>query len=732
MHLPPFIQDLGIILLAAGFFSLLFKKLNLPVVLGYLLAGFLVSPEVTFLPTVQEKDAIQVWAEIGVIFLLFCLGLEFSFKKLFKVGRGATITAVIEVPLMLGLGYIIGQFFGWSFIDSLFLGGMIAISSTTIIIRAVDELGLRQRGFVGLVFGVLIVEDLVAVLLLVLLSTIAVTNSFQGTDLLISTAKLGFFLSIWFLGGIFFVPWLLRHTRSLMNEEISLILSLGLCLLMVILANQAGFSSALGAFIMGSVLAETSDGEKIEHNLRSVKNLFAAIFFVSVGMLIEIDPILQYWNAILLISIAVILGKTMSVTLGALIGGQSIKTSIQSGMSLAQIGEFSFIIATLGLHLGVTSKFLYPVAVAVSALTTLTTPYLIRGSEPFYQWIHQKLPEGLKNRAVDDVKMESISYPSSSLKLDVFRLFFNSVVIIASGFSVKKWIFPVAVEYIKNQDSANLLCVVCAILLSSPSLWAIVNSSSLLQVQGYRMEDIKKLASQTFLALAARILFSLFMLGMLISQFISAFWSFLLVAICTLVAGFLGAHNFSKIYQWFEAQFLSHLHEKSDLKREKLISQLAPWDAHLSRLHVSPDSVLVGKKLSEIGVRENYGVTIAMIERGQRQIAAPRRDDFIMAHDQLLIIGTDDQLSQFAKLLETHLHKTVCNQQYELHSISLNKDHSWVGQSIRDSGIREITDGLVVGIERKGRRILNPDSSLLLDDGDHIWIVGDPLKISKL
>jgi CPA2 family monovalent cation:H+ antiporter-2 len=733
LHLPPFIQDLGIILLAAGFFGLLFKKLKQPIVLGYLLAGFFVSPEVTFLPTVREKLAIQIWAEIGVIVLLFCLGLDFSFKKLLKVGRGATITAVIEVPLMLGLGYLTGQFFGWSFIDSIFLGGIIAISSTTIIIRAVEELGLGQRGFVGLVFGILVVEDLVAVLLLVLLSTISVTNSFQGSDLLISTAKLGFFLSIWFLGGIFLVPWLMRKTRSLMNDETSLIVALGLCLLMVILANQAGFSSALGAFIMGSILAETSDGEKIEQNLRSVKNLFAAIFFVSVGMLIEIEPIIKYWDAILIISLILILGKTFSVSLGALIAGQSIKTSMQSGMSLAQIGEFSFIIATLGLNLGVTSKFLYPVAVAVSALTTLTTPYLIRASDPLYQWIQNKLPQKLKNRSVDDVKMESISYPNTSLHRDVFRLFFNSVVIVASGFAVKKWIFPFADQYFGNQETANFICAIVAIVLSAPSLWAIVNSSSFLQAEGYRIEDVKNLATQSFLALVARILFSLFMLAMLISQFISAFWSFSLVAVCTLICGFLGARNFSKIYQWLEFQFLSHLNEKQNTKKENLISQLAPWDAHLSRLKVGPNSIVVGKKLSEIGVREKYGVTIAMMERGQKQLAAPGRDDIIMAYDTLLIIGTDEQLEKFAQLIHTeNLEQDLSSHHpYELQDILLHSEHAWVGKSIRDSEIRELTDGLVVGIERKGRRILNPDSSMVLLDNDQLWIVGNPIKIQK-
>lgn len=733
------------ILLIAGVVTILFKKIGQPVVLGYLIAGFLVGPEVSFFPTVQEKDAIKIWAEIGVIVLLFGLGLEFSFKKLMAVGRGASITALTEVVFMLGLGFLTGQAFGWNSMDSLFLGGILSVSSTTIIIRAFDELGFRQRGFVQLVFGVLIVEDLVAILLLVLLSTIAVTHSFEGSQLLLSTAKLGFFLSIWFVAGIFLVPWFLRATRKFMNEETTLIVSLGLCLLMVTLATHAGFSAALGAFIMGSILAETPDGEKIEHTLKPVRDLFAAIFFVSVGMLIELEPLRGHWGAIVVVTLVTIFGKALSSSIGALMGGQSIRTSIQSGMSLAQIGEFSFIIATLGLNLKVISDFLYPLAVAVSAITTLTTPYLIRASDPVSLWLIGKLPPSIRNRAAGDIKSQSLSEQGSSGQGELLRLFLNTILVVAIGIAAKLLLFPFLEGRFGDGWIPEVVCITVSIFAALPFLWGIVNGAALMKARGYRIDDIRDLTTQALFMLGARLLMAHFLLAFLISQFVSAVWSFALVATIAIVVGYLGAKNFSKIYIWLERRFLSNLNERDVAERKRNnIPQLAPWDAHLSRVQVSPDSVLVARRLSEIGVREKYGVTVAMIERGSRQILAPRRDEFVMAFDRLIVIGTDEQLTRFAAVVEARVGDEEVGgapvggatipvaTKYELKSVSLGDHHRWVGKSIRDSGIREASDGLVVGLERAGQRILNPDATMTLEVGDDVWIVGDPGKITQL
>lgn len=734
MHLPALVQDLGIILIAAGIVTLFFKRIGQPVVLGYLLAGFLVGPEVSFLPTIQERDAIRVWAEIGVIFLLFGLGLEFSFKKLLAVGKGATVTAFTEVLFMLGLGYFVGQAFGWSSMDSLFLGGILSISSTTIIIRAFDELGFRQRRFVQLVFGVLIVEDLVAVLLLVLLSTVSITQSFEGLSLLMATAKLGFFLSIWFVGGIFLIPWFMRRIRPLMNEETSLIVSIGLCLLMVILATKAGFSPALGAFVMGSILAETPDGERIENTLRSVRDLFAAIFFVSVGMLIEIEPLKDHWVAVIVITFVTIVGKMLSTTMGALMGGQSIKSSVQSGLSLAQIGEFSFIIATLGLSLGVISNFLYPLAVAVSAITTLTTPYMIKNSDRFYQWLHLRLPQSLINRGLDNVRVETQSIPASLAKGPFIRLFFNTVIVVAIGFAGREWLMPFVEANTAFYEFGSWICLFVSLTLASPFLWAVVRGSDVLEHDHYRLEDVRALTSQALLAFGSRTLLSLFLLAFLVAQFVSALWALVLVIIIAALGGLLGAKNFSRFYRQLETRFIQHLNEKESKKNQKVMPALAPWDAHLSKIEVNPDSSFIGRTLAEIGVREKFGVTIAMIERGHRQLLAPKRDDVLMPFDKLISIGTDDQLTNFARVIESESQLVEVDEgvKYELQLLVLDADKPWVGRSIRESGLREAVDGLVVGLERAGERILNPDSSVQFQIGDLVWLVGNTEKIKAL
>ena len=381
-HLPTLIQDLALILAIAGVTTLLFKKLKQPVVLGYILAGILVGPNFSLLPSISDLEGVKVWADIGVIFLLFSLGLEFSFKKLMNIGGTAGVTGIFEIICMVALGYVTGKLMGWSSMDCIFLGGIIAISSTTIIIRSFDELGVKARKFAGVVLGVLVIEDLMAVLLMVLLSTLAVSRESAGMEMLYSVLKLAFFLFLWFLSGIFLIPGFLKWGRKIMNDETMLVISLGLCLLMVVAATYAGFSAPLGAFIMGSILAETPQAEKIEHLVQPVKNLFGAVFFVSVGLLIEPEMLMKYIGPVFILSFVVILGKTVNVTFGALLSGQPLKQSLQAGMSMAQIGEFSFIIATLGVSLQVTSDYLYPIAVGVSVITTFTTPYMIRLADP--------------------------------------------------------------------------------------------------------------------------------------------------------------------------------------------------------------------------------------------------------------------------------------------------------------------------------------------------------------
>lgn len=667
MHLPAIVQDLAVILVVAAVMTILFRAIKQPVVLGYIVAGFMVGPHFKWLPDVLDHESVKVWAEIGVIFLLFSLGLEFSFKKLARVGAPASITAVLEVVGMVGIGFVIGKVFGWSVMDSLFLGGILAISSTTIIIRAFQELGLKGRGFVSLVFGVLIVEDLVAILLMVMLSTVAVTRSFSGYEMLVSAGKLVFFLTLWFVAGIFLIPSFLKRTRKMLGEETLLVVAVGLCFLMVVLASQAGFSAALGAFIMGSILAETLEGERIEHLILPVKDLFGAVFFVSVGMLIDPQVLVTYAAPIAVITIATILGKVLTTATGALLSGQTLRHSVQAGMSLAQIGEFSFIIASLGLSLKVTSDFLYPIAISVSAVTTFTTPYLIKSTDKLVEALEKHLPtgvlQGLETWRLTVARRRAGGEENAWFKRMALRLVANGVVVLAIFLIADRLVVPrLEAQFPEDQSLARNIGWALAATAAAPFLWALTYNR----------------------------------LG--------------------------GERLFGAPYRWLENRFVVNLNEKDQAQK---MPPLAPWDAHLAKVRVSPDSSLVGRPFKEAQIRERFGVTVALIQRGHKTIPAPGPDACLFPGDLLNVIGTDEQIHGFQKVCEEEMHEVSKAVAYGLQPHVIGADSPYAGRTIRESGLREATQGLVVGIEKAGRRILNPESALRLEAGDVLWIVGN-------
>ncbi len=729
LHLPELIQDLGFILIAAAIVSLLFKRFKQPVVLGYLIAGILVGPHVSITPTIVESESLQIWAEIGVIFLLFGLGLEFSFKKLAQVGVSVSITAVFEIIFMSGLGFLAGFLLGWSTMDSLFLGGILSISSTAIIVRALDELGLKGRRFVKVVFGVLIVEDLVAVLLLVLLSTVAVTRSFSGSELFLSALKLMFFVIIWFVLGIYSLPLFLQKIRKYLNDETTLIVALGLCLLMVIVATKTGFSAALGAFVMGSILAETRDGSKIEHLLDPVKNLFAAIFFVSVGMLIDPQVLKEHFGVILFLSFITIVGKTLSTTLGALISGQSLRHSVQAGMSLAQIGEFSFIIATLGLTLKVTSEILYPIVVAISGITTFATPYLIRLSDPFCEWIEKRLPNEIKNRIEKyqaSVSSSASRGTESYWSIHGTKIILNSVIVFALVYFTQIYIRPFVFEKLGESSSISFGLAFFTILLSAPFLWALSMSQNI--ENGSRILR----SVETFLSLI-RTFLGLILIGFVIWQMAPVKGFPLILIFILFISSFILMKLSKPFYLRMERIFISNLDDKQKSTHHHR-PQLAPWDATLAEYVLSPESKLVAQTLHECALKEKYGVTVTLIERGSKKIIAPSRDEFLFPYDRLFLIGTDDQLAKALEVIEIKPDDQVTEalEVYGLEPIMLTDESLFKGKSIRESGIRERVNGLIVGLERNGKRILSPDSSMELFSHDLLWIVGDRAKIRAL
>lgn len=476
-HLATLINDLALILICAGVMTLLFKKLKQPLVLGYVVAGFLASPHMPYTPSVMDTANIQTWADIGVIFLLFALGLEFSFKKIVKVGGAAIIAACTIIFCMILLGITVGTGFGWQRMDSIFLGGMIAMSSTTIIYKAFDDLGMRKKQFTGLVLSVLILEDILAIVLMVMLSTMAVRHNFEGSEMLESIGKLLFFLILWFVVGIYLIPELLKRCRKLMSEETLLIVSLGLCFGMVVMAARTGFSAAFGAFIMGSILAETVEAESIERLVKPVKDLFGAVFFVSVGMMVDPAMIVEYALPIIVITLAVIFGQSLFGTLGVLLAGQPLKTAMQCGFSLTQIGEFAFIIASLGVSLHVTSDFLYPIVVAVSVITTFLTPYMIRFAEPASNFVDTHLPVKWKNFLLhyssgsQTMNHESL-WKKLILALTRITIVYSivSIAVVALAF---RFLVPLFLEHIPG-IWGRLLAAVVIILFISPFLRAIM------------------------------------------------------------------------------------------------------------------------------------------------------------------------------------------------------------------------------------------------------------------
>lgn len=746
-HLPKLIEDLALILIVAAFVVLLFRKIKQPLVLGYIIAGFLVSPNLNIFPSVVDSANIKTLAEIGVIFLLFSLGLEFSFKKLMNVGGSASITAFVEIIFITIAGYYTGRWLGWSVMDSMFLGGMLASSSTTIIIRAFDELGVKTRNFAKTVFGVLVVEDIVVILLMVLLSTIAVTKEFEGTQILFTVAKLLFFLILWFLLGIFLIPTLLKKIKPLVDDEILLIVSIGLCLGMVLIAVNVGFSAELGAFVMGSIIAETTVAEKVEHTLKSVKDLFAAVFFVSVGMMIDYQEMMVYAWPIFIVTILTIFGKLFSSALGALLSGQPLKQSIQVGMSMAQIGEFAFIVATLGLSLGVISDFLFPVAVGVSAITTFTTPYLIKLSEPFYNWLVKVVPpkyiKRINQYSSNTQNIQAESTWKTILTLYARILLINGIIILAIYLMFSNFIIPAINENLDSNDIKNIIGNALPVLFILPFLWALMVKRPGTVAYKELWTKTKYNRGPLLIIEIFRLILGIVILGFFLYRFASTTVSFFITIPVAIVFMFMFSKRLNKFYDRLEKRFITNLNDRATNSDDaaltrltgntEVISNLAAWDVHIVEHQVKPLAEFVGKTLLELQWREKFGINIGYIKRGAKLIHTPDRNQVLMPYDKVGIIGTDEQFQVFRPVFDSEEVVPEENADHiKLGKILINHHSVKKGLTIRESGIRDKTDGLVIAIRRGNERILNPESSEVLQLDDIVWVVGNRKKIEKL
>ncbi len=746
-EIEPLIADLALILICAGIMTLVFKKLKQPLVLGYIVAGFIASPHFALTPSVIDTASIHTWSDIGVIFLLFALGLEFSFKKIVKVGGPAVIAALTIIFGMIFLGFTVGSSFGWSKMDALFLGGMISMSSTTIIYKAFEDLGLAKKQFAGLVMSILILEDILAVVLMVVLSTVAVSNNFEGRELLFSVGKLVFFLVLWILVGIYLIPLLLRKAKKLMNDETLLVVALGLCFGMVVLAAKTGFSAAFGAFIMGSILAETIEAEHIEHLVKPVKDLFGAIFFVSVGMMVDPAMIAQYWLPILVITLTVIVGQLFFATTGVLLSGQPLKTAMQCGFSLTQIGEFAFIIATLGVSLGVTGSFLYPIVVAVSVITIFLTPYMIRLAEPAYGFVYKHLP-GRFRTFLDNYAASSAS-PTTSKESewkkylgDILKtlLIYGILCIAICGLSFGLLV-PFAEKWIPA-PWAHILSAVVILLSLAPFLRTLAIKGSHSEAfqtlwEGSRANRAPLVAT-VVLRYVLALGFVFYVLARLFHISVVLIFVIALVAVFAIISSNFIKHNAQRIERNFMTNFRSRELRAEYLgeKKPEYASRLLSKDMHLADFDVPAEIEWGGKTLAELNFGQRFGIHVVSILRGGLRINIPKATDRVFPQDHIQVIGSDSDLEEFGKQLTQSTVKLEDDRYHSgemlLRCVPVTGLSPFVGQTIRNSGIREHWHCLVAGVEKEDGQLHTPDVTIPFEEGDILWIVGEKEDVDKV
>ena len=743
--LSPLIADLALILICAGVMTLLFKKLKQPLVLGYIVAGFLAGPHIAWTPSVVDTADIKVWADIGVVFLLFALGLEFSFKKIVKVGGAAIIAACTVIFCMILLGVAVGSACGWKRMDCLFLGGMIAMSSTTIIYKAFDDLGLLKKQFTGLVLSVLILEDILAIVLMVILSTMAVSHHFEGMEMLESIAKLLFFLILWFVVGIYAIPELLKRCRRLMSEETMLIVALGLCFGMVVLAERTGFSAAFGAFIMGSILAETVEAEKIEGLVKPVKDLFGAIFFVSVGMMVDPAMIVGYAFPILVITLAVLLGQAVFGTFGFLLSGQPLKTAMQCGFSLTQIGEFAFIIASLGVSLDVTSHFLYPIVVAVSVITTFLTPYMIRLAGPASAFVDARLPEKWKTflsryaSGSHTVNHESLWRRLIVALVRIVTVYsIICVAIIALSF---RFLVPFCIGHLP-EFWGPLAAAVVTVLLMSPFLRAIMikknHSEEFTTLWNDHRGNRAPLVATIVLRILLAVSFVMFVIAGLFKISIGLVFGVALLLVIAMVL----SRQLKKQSILIERKFFQNLRSREARaeymgeKKPEYAGRLLSRDLHLADYVIPGEAQWAGKTLAELNFGRRYGVHVVSVLRGQKRINIPGASVRLFPQDKIQVIGTDEELNVFEeemKNVSTLDSDVVEKSEMILRQFRIEGDSPFLGKNLKEAGIRDKYHCLIAGVERGGSALLHaPDPLEPFAEGDVVWVVGEYNDVKKL
>lgn len=757
-HISPILSDLALILIVAGLVTIIFKRLGQPLVLGYIVAGFLSGPHMPYTPSVEDLASINTWSEIGVIFLMFTLGLEFSFKKVLHMGMTPVIAACLIICTMMGIGGGLGHLMGWSSMNSLFLGGMLAMSSTTIIYKAFEDLGIRGQKFAGEVLSVLILEDILGILLMVILTALAASRQFEGFALVESLGRLSFFLILWFVVGVYVVPLFLRRNLRWINRETLLIISLGLCFLLVIIAAKAGYSTAFGAFMMGSILAETLEADRIMEIVSPVKDLFGAIFFVSVGMLVDPQVLVDYMIPISLITLSILLGQTIFGSCAFLLSGQSLKVAMQCGFSMAQIGEFSFIIASLGISLQVMDSFLYPVVVAVSIITTFFTPYIIRTAVPTYQIIERVLPDKLRyifqrNDSTGKNAFTAQSTPGRrlltalSIQVGIYLTLSIAVIGITLGFALSPC------RHILGDVWGSVACGIATLSITSPFLRAIVmrKNHSAEWKELARRGRIQRLC--LFLTGAFRFLLSTGVVAYVIHILVPE-WDFSSrhphlvigiegVASVLIVTAMIASQRVKYVSIRLERTFRQNLHLRENWQKKSregssmYVRRLRRHDVHIAQVTLPWGSVWGGKRLSQLDFGHGDGILIAAIVRGDICINIPSGDTQLFPGDRIDIIGDDEGIAAFSKRLDAEVYPSISRQDasHHLHlrRLTIHAGNHLVGTPLRDSGIRDHFHCMIVGFEEGPDEVITTaSSSRLFQPGDIMWVVGEMQDLNLL
>ena len=741
-EIPSLIEDLALILIVAGIVTLIFKRLKQPLVLGYIVAGFLVSPNMPYTASVVDHENVHLWADIGVMFLLFSLGLDFSFKKILKMGASPIISTCTIIFCMSMLGVLVGRAFHWTRMDCIFLGGMLAMSSTTIIYKAFDDLGLRQQQFAGLVMSVLILEDILAIVMMVMLSAVASGNDLEGGQMLGAIMKIAFFLILWLIVGIFAIPLFLRKVRDLINNEVLLVVSLGLCCAMAVTSTKVGFSSAFGAFIMGSILAETIEAERIEKLVEPVKNLFGAIFFVSVGMLVDPKILIEYALPILLLVLTILIGQAVFGTISFMLGGESLKSAMRCGFSMAQIGEFSFIIASLGLSLGVISDFLYPVVVAVSVITTFLTPYMIRLATPAYNHLEHHLPKKLI-LSLNHLSMshQQHSQQQSNWKRLLTQMSINTIIYSILSSAAIATMFTFALPFMHKlipgeelRPYANAITGLLTILLIAPFLRAMVmkkNRSP--EFRALWAESNRNRIPLLFTILVRVIIAVAFVFY--ICNYLTRFASALLISFGIIVVwGIVFSRWIKHRSITLERLFIQNLRSREieaqvhGKKRPLYEGRLLDRDIHIAEFEVPADSLWMGQSLKQLNLGQKYGIHISSILRGGRRVNIPDGDYVVFPHDVLQAIGSDAQFTAFRDALESERFgedPDMEMREMKLRQLIIGPDSPFIGKTLIESGIRDLYSCMVVGLEEGKESLSAYRPNRRFQEGDIIWVVGE-------